>query len=111
MEPLFNHLLQRHVIPVLLLPVVLSGLGCVTVLLLPSTFRSSSTPDRLLVGIISLLGILGTIATFLLLRAIRRRDVSWRVFELGKTAWSVLISLAWLGGVACGFLMLHEVAR
>jgi hypothetical protein len=111
MEHLFNHLIQRHLVPVLLLPVVLSGLCCFGILLLPEAFRGSSTDDRIIAVICSLIGIFGTVATLILLRAIRRRPTSWRVFELGRTAWTVLVSIAWLAGVACGFIMLHGISR
>jgi hypothetical protein len=111
MEHLFNHLIQRHLVPLLLLPVVLSGFGCFGILLLPEAFRGSSTGDRIIAVVFSLIGIFGTVATLILVRAIRRRPTSWRVFELGRTAWTVLVTLAWLAGVACGFIMLHDISR
>src|SRR5881409_1139667 len=110
MERLFNHLIQRHLVPVLLLPVVFSGLGCFAVFLLPEVFRSSSTPDRVLAVVFSLIGIFGTIATFILLRVIHRQASSWRVFDLGRTAWTILVSLAWLVGVGCGCIMMYELS-
>jgi len=109
MEHLFNHLVQRHVVPLLLLPVVLSGLGCFEVLLLPEAFRAS-TGDRIIAVVFSLIGIFGTIATFILIRAIRRQESSWQVLELGRTAWTALVSLAWLSGVGCGCMMLHDIS-
>ena len=111
MERLFNHLIQRHLVPLLLLPVVLSGLSCFGIFLLPEAFRGSSTGNRIIAVIFSLIGIFGTVATLILLRVIRRRPTSWRVFELGRTAWTILVTLAWLAGVACGFIMLHDISR
>ena len=111
MEHLLNHLIQRHVVPLLLLPVVMSGFFCLAILQLPETFRSPSTPDRIIAVVFSLFGIVGTVGTFIFLRVIRRKAQNWRVFELGRTAWLVLISVAWLAGVACGVLMLYEISR
>ena len=108
MEHLFIHLIHRHVLPLLLLPIAASGCFCFAVFGLPEAFRSTSSGDRVVMVVFSLLGILGTVATFLILRLIHRRDREWRVFELGRTAWSVLISIAWLAGVGCGIVMLYE---
>jgi hypothetical protein len=111
MEHFFNHLIQRHVVPVLLLPAVISGFSCFAILQLPAAFEAPSTPDRIVAVVFSLIGIFGTLGTCLFFRAIRRKQPDWRVFELGRTAWLVLIGAAWLAGVGCGVLMLYETSR
>src|ERR1700678_3231800 len=111
MKHLLSHLIHRHILPILLLPIVVSGIFCVCIFELPAMFRSPSTPDRVISVVFSSLGILGTIATYLVFRVVRRRDQTWRVFELGRTAWTVLISVAWLCGVACGILIFYESLR
>lgn len=111
MEHLLNHLIQRHLIPLLLIPVVLSGLACFAIAGLPEAFRGSSMSDIVILIIISLLGLVGSAGTFVLLRVIKKKAPDWRVFELGRTAWITLIALAWFAGVGCGLLMLHEISR
>jgi hypothetical protein len=104
-----NHLIQQHVIPWLLLPVVMSGLACFAVFGLPDAFHSSSNSDVVGLTVASLLGILGSSGTFALLCTIRRKAPDWTVFELGRTAWLTLIILAWFAGLGCGGWMLHEI--
>ena len=111
MKHLLNHLIQRHVIPLLLLPVVLSGFSCFAIYGLLHELRTSSSTDLIILGIISLLGIIGTLCSSVFLRVVRSQPVAWQVFELGRTAWSVLIVVAWLAGVACGVLMIYETSR
>ena len=45
MKHLLSHLIQRHLIPLLLLPVVLSGLACFAIFGLVHELRTSSTSD------------------------------------------------------------------
>jgi len=111
MKHLFNHLIQRHVIPLLLLPVVCSGFACFTIYGLLHELHTSSRTDLIFLAIISLLGIIGTLCTSVFLRVVRSQPATWQVFELGRTAWSVLIIAAWLAGVACGVLMIYETSR
>ena len=110
MKRLINNLLLHHLLPLLLLPVAMSGCFCFAILRLPEALRSNYTPDRVIAVIFSSFGILGTIATVIFLRAIRRRTSTWRVFELGRTAWIVLIGFAWIAGLACGVVMLYETS-
>ena len=106
MKHLFDHFIQGHVIPLLLIPVVLSGLSCFAIFGLPQALRSSSRTDAIILIVISLLGIIGTIGTWVFLRAVRSRPHTWQVFNLGRTAWSFLISVTWLAGVLCGVLIM-----
>ena len=108
MKHLLNHLIHRHVLPLLLLPIAVSGCFCFAVFTLPEAFRSTSTEDRFVAVVFSLLGIFGTAVTITFLRAMRRLSPEWRVFELGRTGWIVLISIAWLAGVGCGIVILYE---
>lgn len=110
MEHIFNHLVQR-LIPLLLLPVVFSGLCFFGLFQLASELRSFSKPDWIVAIVVSLMGILGTGTTYILLRAIRRQASSWRVLELGRMGWIVLVCLAWVGGVACGFIMMYDISQ
>jgi hypothetical protein len=115
MKHLLNHLIQRHVIPLLLLPVVFSGFACFAAYGLLHDLRTSSTAasmgDLIILAVVSLLGIIGTLCTSVFFRVIRSQPVTWQIFELGRTAWSVLIISAWLAGVACGVLMIYETSR
>jgi hypothetical protein len=111
MKHLLNHLIQRHVIPVLLLPVVASGMLCFSIFGLPQAVRSSATGDEIILAAMSLLGVVGTVGTAVLVHVIRSQPAAWQVFELGRTAWSVLVTVAWLAGVACGVLMTYEISR
>ena len=111
MKHLLNHLIQRHLIPLLLLPVVLSGLACFALFGLVHELRTSSTTDLIILGVISLLGVIGTLCTTVFFRVVRSQPATWQVFELGRTAWSVLIVSAWLAGVACGVVMIYEITR
>jgi len=110
MKHLLNHLIQRHVIPLLLLPVVLSGFSCFAIYGLPQALRSASTTDAIILVIISLLGVIGTFCTSVFFRVVRSQPATWQVFELGRTAWAVLIAVAWFAGVACGVLMIYVSA-
>src|SRR5690349_17024980 len=110
-EYLSKHLLQRHVIPFLLIPVVMSGFVCFPVFGLPDAFAMSSNSDVLWVAIVSAGGIVGTIGTIFVLCVIRKKEPHWRLFELGRTAWLTLIIVAWIAGLGCGFLMVHEISR
>jgi hypothetical protein len=96
--------------PLLLLPVVLSGFSLFGILGLAETFHSSSTRDQVLLIALSLVGLVGSVGTFLCGRFIRNRSQQWQVFGLRKTAWLVLICLAWLIGLACGIVMAHVAA-
>jgi hypothetical protein len=107
-KQLLDHFIQGHVIPLLLIPVVLSGMSCFSIVGLPQALRSSSKTDVILLAALSLLGMIGTVGTWLFLRGVRSRPPTWRVFELGRTAWSVLIAAAWLAGVVCGLVMIYE---
>ena len=111
MKHLLNHLIQRHLIPLLLLPVVLSGFACFTIFGLVHELHTSSTTDLILLAVVSLLGIIGTFCTSIFLRVVRSQPPTWQIFQLGRTAWSVLITAAWLGGAACGLLMIYETSR
>lgn len=111
MKHLLNHLIQRHLIPLLLLPVVLSGFSCFAIYGLLHELRNSSATDLIILAIISSLGIIGTFCTLGFLRVVRSQPATWQVFELGRTAWSVLITVAWIAGVACGVLMIYETSR
>ncbi|MGP8197927.1 MAG: hypothetical protein ACLQU4_00310 [Limisphaerales bacterium] len=111
MEHFLNHLIQRHVMPLLLIPVVMSSFSCFAILQLPEVFRSSSTPDQVVAVVFSLIGIFGTFGTYKFFRVIRHKAPTWRVFELGRTAWLVLIGMAWFAGLGCGVLMLYETSR
>jgi hypothetical protein len=106
-----NHLAQRHLVPLLLLPVVMSGFCLFTVFGLPTAFRSSSTTDQILCLVFSMAGICGTAATLYFVRSITKRPASWRLFDLGRTAWLVLMVIAWGAGLGCGVLMLNAAAR
>ena len=111
MKHLLNHLIQRHVIPLLLLPVVLSGFACFAIYGLLHELRTSSSTELIILGIISLFGILGTICSSVLLRVVWAQPVTWQIFELRRTAWMVLIVVAWLAGIACGVLMIYETSQ
>ncbi len=111
MKHLLNHLIQRHVIPLLLLSVVLSGFSCFAIYGFLHELRTSSTTDLIILATISLVGVIGTVCTSVFLRFVRSQPLTWQVFELGRTAWSVLITAAWLAGVACGVLMIFETSR
>jgi hypothetical protein len=111
MKYLLDHLIQRHVIPLLLIPVVLSGLSCFAIFGLPEALRSSSTRDAIILAAISLFGIIGTICTSVFLRVIRSRPPTWKLFELGRTAWSILVTVAWLAGAGCGVLMIYDISQ
>jgi hypothetical protein len=106
-----NHLLHRHVIPFLLLPVVMSGFACFAVFGLPDAIHMSSNSDVLGLIVISAGGILGSIGTMFVLCVIRKKEPYWRLFELGRTAWLTLITLAWIAGLGCGLLMVQEISR
>ena len=108
MERLGNRVVHGRLLPLLLLPVAISGFFCFTVFALPEAFRSTSRGDRVVAIVFSLIGIIGTFTTFMFLRAIRRRPPGWRVFDLGPTAWTVLVSTAWLMGIACGLFLIYE---
>src|SRR4051794_17308695 len=108
MKHLLNHLIQRHLIPLLLLPVVLSGFACFAIYGLLHELHTSSTKDLIFLAIISLLGLIGTLCTSVFFRSVRSQHTNWRLFELGRTTWSVLILFAWLAGLACGILMIYE---
>jgi hypothetical protein len=110
MNHLLNHLIQRHVIPLMLLPVVLSGFSCFAIYGLLHELRTSSATDLIILAVISLIGVVGTLCTSIFLRFVRSQPVTWQVFELGRTAWSALIIVAWLAGVACGVLMIYETS-
>lgn len=110
MEFFFKHLLHRRVLPLLLLPITMCGCFCFATLQLPQAFRSGSA-DRAFVIVLSLIGILGTIVTFIILRFIYRRESTWRIFDLGRTAWMALLILAWLVGAGCGVLMLIDTRQ
>jgi hypothetical protein len=84
MKHLLNHLIQRHVIPLLLLPVVLSGLACFAIYGLLHELRTSSSTDLIILGVISLLGIIGTLCSSVFLRVVRSQPVTWQVFELER---------------------------
>jgi hypothetical protein len=111
LKPLSNHLLQRHVIPYLLIPVVMSGFACWPVFGLPDSVYMASNSDVLGMVIISAGGILGSIGTMFVLCVIRKKEPHWRAFELGRTAWLTLIILAWIAGLGCGWLMVHAISR
>lgn len=111
MKHIFNHLVQRHVIPVLLIPVVLSGWFCFAISGLPQALRTSSTTDAIILIVISLLGVIGTFCSSVLLRVVRSQPTTWQIVGLGRTAWSVLIVVAWLGGAACGVLMIYQTSQ
>jgi hypothetical protein len=111
MKHLLDHLIQRHVIPLMLLPVVMSGFSCFAIYGLLHELHTSSATDLIILAVISLVGIIGTLCTSLFLRFVRSQALTWQVFELGRTAWSVLIVIAWLAGVACGLLMIYETSR
>ncbi len=109
MKHLLNHLIQRHVIPLLLLPVVFSGFACFAIFGLLHELHTSSTTDLIILTAISLLGLIGTFCTSIFLRIVRSQPTTWQAFELGRTAWSVLIIVAWITGAACGVLMIYEI--
>lgn len=109
MKHLLNHLIQRHVIPLLLIPVVLSSFFCFAIYGFLHEFRTSSTGELIFMAILSLLGVIGTFCTLVLFRVVRSQPAAWQIFELGRTAWLVLITVAWLVGVACGVLMLRVI--
>jgi hypothetical protein len=111
LKHLSNHLLQRHVIPYLLIPVVMSGFACFAIFGLPDAIGMSSNSDVLGLVIISAGGILGSIGTMFVVCVIRKKEPHWRVFELGRTAWLTLIILAWVAGLGCGLLMVHAISR
>jgi hypothetical protein len=111
MKHLLNHLVQRHVIPLLLLPVVLSGFAWFAIYGFLHEFRTSSTTDLIILAAVSMLGLIGTFCSSIVLRVVRAQPETWQVFELGRTAWSVLIIAAWIAGVACGLLMIYETSR
>src|SRR5262245_60479831 len=60
MKHLVNHLVQRHLVPVLLLPVVLSGLFCFAIFGLPAAVRSSSREEEVILVVVTLLVVLGS---------------------------------------------------
>jgi hypothetical protein len=100
MEHLLKRLVQRHLVPVLLLPVVLSGLACFAVSGLPQAVRSSSRAEEIILVVVTLLGILGSLGTFVCLRVIRRQPPTWRIFDLD--AQRGLCSLLWPGWLVSG---------
>lgn len=102
MRLLLAHLFNHHLLPVLLLPIAMAGFFFLSILGMPEALRSQSAPDRVIGACFAAFGLGGTIATSLLVRGIRRRDSSWRALELGRTAWTALISLAWCLGALCG---------
>jgi hypothetical protein len=89
----------------------MSGFSCFAIIGLPEVFRSSSTPDKVMAVVFSLIGILGTFGSYKFFRIVRHKAPNWRVFDLGRTAWLVLIGVAWFAGVGCGVLMLYETSR
>jgi len=108
MERLLNHLMQGCIVPLLLLPVVLSGLSCVALVQLPEALHSAPRSDQFIAVAFSLFGIIGTLGTIVFVRIVRRKAPNWQFFGLGRTVWIVLINLAWFAGLVAGGLKLYE---
>jgi hypothetical protein len=111
MQHLLNHLIQHHVIPLLLIPVAISGVSCFAVYELLRELHDAPAADLILLAIFSIVGIIGTICTWFFLRSVRSQPVTWKTFELGRTTWSILIIFAWFAGAACGVLMIFDTSR
>ena len=110
MHRLLNQL-THSVLPLLLAPVASSGLVVsVGILGLPDLLRNGTTTEQIFFALLTLAGIAGTIGTFLFLRAIYRRDPSWRVFELGRTAWILLLSISWALGMIGGVVFFWGIS-
>jgi hypothetical protein len=92
---------MKHFIAWLLIPVVMSGFSFFVILDDPKGFHERQFDEI----VYSIFGIVGTISIFVSVLIIRRKSASWKVFDLGRAAWIAIISVAWLAGVGCGFLV------
>lgn len=83
-----------------LLPVVASGFFLF--MGLAFIFRARSSPELIFGSAFTVVGLSGTGLGLWILWALRRSATSWRLLELGRTAWTSLVVLAWLIGIAIG---------
>jgi hypothetical protein len=106
------HLLHRHVLPVLLAPVAMSGFCFVMLVGLPGELFKIHKIIEIILAI-GLVGMAfgGTALSIIFIKAFSRREPSWKLFDLGRFAWISLVSIAWLMGAACGGYLVYIVHR
>ena len=107
-EGLGMHLLHRHVLPGLLVPVAISGFCFVMIMGFPGElFKIHKTIDTVLAICLVVMAFGGTALSIILIKAFSRRGLSWGLFGLGRFAWISLVSIAWLMGAACGGYLVY----
>jgi hypothetical protein len=103
-ESAAHYAIHHFVVPWLLVPVFSSGLMIVGLFV---DEKLTKRADLIMAWCFGGMAVLGTIATILVIRWLRRRPADWRLFHLGRGSWVFLFSVAWLAGVGCGVFVFN----